>query len=373
MREKKSLFKKDSGTVFMNESVLYPEYVPDALFHREKEINSLAYAFKPLMEGKKPLNVFLCGGTGIGKTASVKYVLRELEGETSRAKHLYLNCFEYSTRAGILFKLANFLGAFAPRRGMSIDELYGLILEQLKKTDFTPLIVLDEADQIINSKEESKILYDLLRVTEYQEKKIGLILISNNCELTLKLDPRTKSSLTEESIQFDKYSPMQLKDILWERAEKAFLPNSCLKEIIDVAAGHAAKLNGDARIAIESLLKAGRNADRANSPVIQLLHLKDAFIEVDSASITKSIKYLDEIEKKVLNAVASKSELSSGEAYEIYNNSEKEKLTERHLRTIISKLESKKLISAEMISMGNKGKTKKIKLNFSKELIEKIK
>jgi cell division control protein 6 len=368
MREKKSLFGKDSGTVFLNEAVLYPEHIPDNLFHREKEISSLVYAFKPVMQGKKPLNVFLCGGTGVGKTASVKYVLRELQEETSRAKSLYLNCFEYSTRASVLFKLANFLGALAPRKGLSIDELYDRTLEQLKKISFTPLIVLDEADQLINSKEESKILYDLLRVTEHQDKKIGLVLISNDCELTLRLDPRTKSSLTEESIKFNQYSPMQLKDILNERAEKAFLQNSCPKEIIDVAAGHAAKLNGDARIAIESLLKAGRNADRANSSVIQLTHLREAFIEVDSASIRKSINYLTELEQKVLKAVSLKQEITSGELYEELRKTEK-KLSDRRIRTIISKLESKKLISAEIVSLGNKGKTKKIKLNFPKELI----
>ncbi|MBN2126975.1 MAG: AAA family ATPase [Candidatus Diapherotrites archaeon] len=361
MRSSK-LFSVKHESVFKNELVLYPEFVPSLLLHRDNEIDSMVYAFNPVLEGKKPLNVFLTGSTGTGKTVSVRFVLRELENTSDRGKHLYLNCFEYNTRAGILFKLANFLGCVVPRRGMSTDELFEKVVEYLKKADFIPIVVLDEVDQLLLLEEESKILYDLLRINEYAGKSIGLVLISNDLELKSKLDDRIKSSLTEEAIEFNKYTPVQLKDILWNRAKIAFFEEAISKEVIDLSAAHSAKLGGDARIALSALLKAGRIADKLNSPKLELIHLNSAFSESDSASKKKAEIFLNENEKNLMKLISDKKELNSGELYELYST-KFPSLSERTLREIINSLESKKLISSEMISLGNKGKTRKIKVN----------
>src|SRR3989338_9206864 len=117
----KNLFSVRSGemSVFLDERILYPEYIPERLPFREKEINSLVYCFDPVLRGRKPLNVFLAGPTGVGKTACVKYVLRELEESFDRAKSIYLNCFEYNSRPAVLSAIANFVGGAIPRRGLA--------------------------------------------------------------------------------------------------------------------------------------------------------------------------------------------------------------------------------------------------------------
>src|SRR3989344_8670777 len=97
-------------SVFLDERYLYPEFVPERLPHREREIDSLVYCFNPVLNGKKPLNVFLAGSTGVGKTVCAKFVLKELEGSFDRAKTLYLNCFEFNSRASVLGAIANFVG-----------------------------------------------------------------------------------------------------------------------------------------------------------------------------------------------------------------------------------------------------------------------
>ncbi len=355
MRSSK-LFSVRQDSVFKNERVLYPEFVPSILVHRDSEIDSLVYAFNPVLEGKKPLNVFLTGSTGVGKTACVRFVLRELENSSDRGKHLYLNCFEYNTRSGILFKLANFLGCAIPRRGMSNDELYEKVIEFLKKSEFVPLLVLDEVDQLISLKEESKILYDLLRINEFANKSIGLVLISNDLNLVSKLDNRIKSSLTEEYIVFEKYSPIQLKDILWERAKLAFFPEAISSDVIDLTAGFVAKLGGDARVGISVLLKAGRIADRNNSSKITLNHLKQALNDSRKVSQKKALPFLSKNESSLLKIINSKKSLTSGELYKLFPQ-----LSERSVRKIISSLESKKLIQTKQVSLGNKGRTRIIK------------
>ncbi len=370
---KRNIFDKAEGEdrIFKDERYLYPEFVPERLSHRDSEINSLVYAFNPVAKGGKPHNVFVTGTTGTGKTVSVKYVLNELEEYSDRAKKLYLNCFEYNSRHAILAAIANFLGAPLPRRGLATDEIYSKMLEAMKKVDFFPIIILDEIDQIMNATESSNLLYDLLRVIEYQRNRFGLAIISNDPAFTAKLDSRVKSSLAEETVVFNPYTPIQIKDILKERANYAFQRSALSEEVIPVAAAHAAKRGGDARVAIEALWKAGREAERENAEKVELKHLKKAFELVDSVSALKHVKELDNNEKAVLKIIAEFSPIASGEMYEKYCASEKEPLSQRRVSEFITNLEKRNLVSAALISMGNKGKTRQISLTTSKEAVLK--
>ncbi|MBI5553325.1 MAG: AAA family ATPase [Candidatus Diapherotrites archaeon] len=369
---KKGLFAQDrDGLIFRAESVLYPEFVPDALLHRDRQIRTMVYALEPVLKGKKPLNVFLFGPTGVGKTSCARFVLRELEQESDRAKHLYVNCFEFGSRASILVRLANFLGAPFPRRGLGADEAFERILECLRKTEFVPVIILDEVDQLVRLPAEAKVLYDLLRVSEYQPQRICLVLISNDPSIGMQLDARIKSSLMEESVEFAAYSPSELKSILSERADAAFFPQAISKEIVAVAAAHAARAGGDARIAIESLLKAGRLAEKAGKSRVELSDLQAAFVEVDSVSIMKSVSFLDSFEKDILRTLAGlEGEVTSGRLRDEYFKIENH-LNERAFRRKLEELAFKKLVSRTTKELGNQGKTMLLSLNVPRELLKR--
>lgn len=368
---KKSIFAKGAKErqIFKDERYLYPEFVPEKLPHRDAEIDSLAFALNPVTRGGKPHNVFCCGGTGTGKTVAVKFVLNDLQEYSDRAKSMYLNCFEFDTRQAILAGITNFLGIPTPRRGLGTDETYTKMLEALRKIDFVPIIVLDEVDQLVNKPEGSKLLYDLLRVIEYERARFGLVIISNDPGLTARLDARIKSSLTEETIFFEKYTPAQLKDILKDRAKYAFLPNALSEEVIPVAAAHAAKLGGDARIAIESLWKAGRESERENAEMVELKHLKKAFESVDAVSALKVVKHLTKAEKLLLKIIAEKEAISSGELYKEYFKKAKEKISDRRLRDFLSSLEKQNLISAEFVGLGNRGRKRQFSLRVPRDTL----
>ncbi len=368
---KKNLFEESSliHEIFKNESYLYPEFLPERLPHREKEIDSLVFAFKPAINGKKPVNVAVFGSTGTGKTCTVRFVLKELEDYTDRAKSIYINCFEYSTRNSVLSAITSFLGRAIPRRGLGTDEIYSVFLESLEKIDFIPLIVLDEFDQLLKSEDGSKILYDLLRVFQFKKARVGLIIISNDLNMNFNLDERVKSSFTEERILFEPYSPQQLKDILRERVEYAFQENVLEKEVINVAAAHAAKLGGDCRIAIESLLKAGRLAEKENSEKVSLQHLRKAFEVIDFIPAKKFLKHLSDSEKLLLKILSQEFKpISAGELYMKFNKLSKQQLTERRLRDLISRLNTLNLVSADL-NENLRGKTRMISLKISKELV----
>jgi len=371
MRE--NIFSKSSklNEIFKDERVLYPEFLPEKLPHRENEIESLSFCFKPVLSGKKPVNAVVLGSPGTGKTVSVKFVLSNLEEFSNRAKSLYINCFGFNSRNSVLFLIANFVGAAIPRRGLATDEIYSRMFDYLKKCNFIPIIVLDEADQLIFKEEGSKLLYDLLRMTEYEKIQLGLVLISNNFLLTSGLDPRVKSRLSEESIVFEKYSPEQLKDILKERASLAFFENSIEKDVVNVAAAHSAKLGGDARIGVESLLKAGRLAEKENSGRVSVSHLKKAFSLMDSALLSKAFPFLSEQEKIILDLISSFDGVYSGELFRKYSKI-KGHLELRHFRSTIPKLESMNLISAPLIDLKPRGKSRFISLKVPKDSLDKF-
>jgi len=369
----RNLFDQASSAehpLFRQEKYLYPEFVPERLPHRDAEIDSLVYALNPLAKGGKPHNVFVCGGTGGGKSACIKFVLNQLEEHTDRAKHLYLNCFEFNSRHAILTEIANFLGEPMPRRGVATDELYTKLLHALKQATFTPIIVLDEVDQLLHEDEGQKLLYDLLRVIEYQKNRFALLIISNDRTLTARLDPRVKSSLAEETIEFNQYTPTQLKAILRERAEYAFAPGVLDEDVINVAAAHAAKLGGDARIAIECLWKAGREAERVNASKVTLDHLQKAFAAVAEQNL-KAVKFLNEHERTLLKLVAEKGTLHSGDLYQAYAKAVKEPVTERRLRDFLANLELHRLVHLTLVDLGNRGKTKEISLAVQKDSLLK--
>ncbi|MCD6434376.1 MAG: AAA family ATPase [Candidatus Diapherotrites archaeon] len=358
---------KKEREIFKNEEVLYPEYVPEILPHRESQINEIVFALKPLAKAKKASNLFLFGPPGTGKTASINYVIRELEEYTERAKALYINCFDISSRHAVLSELARFFSIALPRRGIAGDEILARILERARTIDFRPLIVLDEIDRL-GSEEASKLLYDLLRMDVKQ--KPSVVLISNYREFVAFLDARVRSSLAAILVEFPRYSPTELKDILRERAKYAFYENCIEQDAINLAAAFAAKHGGDARIAIELLLHAGRIAEAKNKEKLTAEDVKEATKKIVVVPLDRIVANLNEAEKIILKIIAKKQPIISGELFESFLEEAKDKeiaKSERSYRNMIARLSALKLINAEETNLKTRGKTRRISLAVNKE------
>ncbi|MBN1941506.1 MAG: AAA family ATPase, partial [Candidatus Diapherotrites archaeon] len=357
-----NVFSKGSALkeIFKDERFLYPEFVPERLPHRDSEIDSIVFALKPVSAGKKPENVFLVGAPGTGKTVTAKFVLKELEEYSDRAKSLYLNCFRVSTRHAALTEISNFLGNPISRRGTSSDEAFDGVLSAFKKISFTPILVFDELDQLVYSGEASKLFYDLLRVFEFTKARFGLVLISNYYEALAKLDSRVKSSLSPQPIHFQAYNPMQLKDILRERAQYAFHENGIDSEAISLAAAHAAKRGGDARIAIEVLLKAGRLAEKQNSEKLMPGHLNLVFASVEDRAMQKAAPALTEQDNLILSLLPKEGKISSGILFEKFIEKTRQEISQRRFRAFVTKLEKMNLLECEFTGKGARGRTRMV-------------
>jgi len=189
------------------------------------------------------------------------------------------------------------------------------------------------------------LLYDLSRMGERYKVFVGLIFISNDNFFLSALDDRVRSSLQASTIGFEKYSSLQLKKILKERANYAFFDNALDDEVIPLSAAHASK-TGDARVAIDVLLKAARIAEQKNSSKVCVSHVRAAFMQEKGIKQELSTN-LSTQEQLILDLIKDKG-VSAGEIYAKF----KKGFAERTLRKAITDLQGKKLINTETVKKG---------------------
>ncbi|WP_323190763.1 AAA family ATPase [Halostella sp. PRR32] len=63
----------------------------DLVVHRSDELNEITQAFDPVLDGRAPMNLFLFGPSGVGKTMTARIAVDELEQEAAVSTS-YVNC-----------------------------------------------------------------------------------------------------------------------------------------------------------------------------------------------------------------------------------------------------------------------------------------
>lgn len=329
------------GGLFRDERVFRPDYVPAELLFRERQIGEIAHSVKPAAHGKQPQNLLLYGPSGTGKTSCARFVLRELSEYSQKAQPLYLNCWEYSSRHAILHALLEGIGMMAPKRGLSSGEIMDKVLEGLRQSGKTPILVLDEVDRLFAAQsEEQRVLYDLGRLPEIHGFQIGIIGITNNRDVLVQADARTKSSLMQGEVEFKKYAPQELRGILSERAKLGYEQGALSEEVIPLCAAVSAKSGGDARVAIAVLWKAGLEAERRGAKRVMPEHVKavqeKCIQEAKTLGIRKE-EELAECERKIIKIIAAEGgSVESGKLYELLGLSAgEERSTRLHIATMV--------------------------------------
>ncbi len=125
--------------IFENKEVLRPSYTPHELPHRSDQINKMATILVAALRGETPSNILIYGKTGTGKTASAKFVSKELESTSQKysvpCDVEYINCEVTDTQYRVLAQLANkFIEKNEARIDDRIEELQSL-LDDLESYD----------------------------------------------------------------------------------------------------------------------------------------------------------------------------------------------------------------------------------------------
>lgn len=385
------IFQKyvDNRTVFKNKNTLELRFTPDNIPHRDDHIKQLGMILAPVLRGEKPSNVFIYGKTGTGKSLCTRHTMSKLlmmakKNGNEKIKTIYINCKMYKvsdTEYRMLSQLIFNFGVDVPFTGLPTNKLYQKFYDLLEEKEQNIILVLDEIDALVN-KIGDGVLYNLTRINQELEKaKLTLIGISNNISFINDLDPRVKSSLSEEELVFPPYNANELKDILTERVGLAFNPGVIPPSVVSKCAALAAQEHGDARKALDLLRVAGEISERGGKSMVTEDHINLAEKKLDRDKTLEIINNQPKQSKCVLFAILKltkegNQKIQTGDIYdnyvEICRSNRLTPLTQRRVSDLISELDMFGVVNAKVVSKGRYGRTREIKVDLSKDIMERI-
>ncbi|MFD1571327.1 Cdc6/Cdc18 family protein [Halorubrum laminariae] len=361
--------------VFVDEDVLRDSHKPEDLIERDRELAEYQAALKPVIKGARPRNIFLYGQTGVGKTVATQMIMDRLRQDQENYDDLdvhviHVVCKNLNSSYQVAVKLVNeFRGPNnkIPTTGYPPDTVYEFLWEHLKEIDATHAIfVLDEVDAIGN---DDDILYELPRANDngnvpVDETKVGVIGISNKFTFRDNLSARVKDSLCDEEIHFPPYDANQLRNILYQRAEKAFVDDTLSDDVIPLAAAMAGQESGSARQALKLLFKAGDLARGAGDEEVTEEHVRQAEPKVKESQVRNELESLptqSHLTLYALLALDRQDDLpaKSSDVFEVYevaaNRIDADVKTDRTIRDRLSQLKLKGFLDVEEHNEGPKG------------------
>jgi len=376
-------------SLFLNKQALQSTHTPETIPHRESEIEQTANILAPCLKLEKPSNLFIYGKTGSGKTLTVKHITNNLE-KISKQKNIplrtiYLNCKLKKiadTEYRLIAQLIREFNQEIPATGLPTDEVYKSFFNLIDQKKQLVLLVLDEIDQLVK-KTGDEILYNLVRINEdLKNTQITIVGISNDLIFINSLDPRVRSSLSEEEIVFPPYNALQIQDILKQRTKEAFKENTLEEGVIEKCAAYSAREHGDARRALELLRVAAEIAERNNLKKVKISHIDEAEDKIEKDRITDTIHHQPKQSQATLYAILSlhlkrKENIFTGDIYEIYKKISPQiglrPLTQRRISDIIAELDMLGIINAKVISKGRHGRTREISVLIPNSILQKTK
>jgi orc1/cdc6 family replication initiation protein len=335
----------------VGQDALRESYLPDKIFARESQIKEILQHLSPLQKRCKPLNLWLYGPPGAGKTATALYVLRELK-EKANISSILVNCWEknsfYDILDDIILQL-RILRAEEHRTSLKLDKLR----KHLSGSSF--VVVLDEIDRL-KASERATVLYNLDSLGS-----VGLVCISNSRQALLELEERVRSRLSVYSVYFPAYAAEDTAEILADRAQLALTEGLCseqtLKQIAQIACG-------DARVAIRSLQAAAQLAESEKLDAICVDTLKKQWDNAREAKQDYLLASLTEDHRTLHRIVKQKGQILSGDLWQEYlqhcEQVKRKPLAPRTFSDYVNNLAHTGLITSERARM--KGKVRLFKI-----------
>ena len=255
-----------AGKVLLDKAPLSYDWVPPSLIDRNEELGEMAAIFSQIENHETSCQAVVIGPVGSGKTVMTRRfaedIQRHLEGRR-KTVITHVNCRNHPTGPQVLQQIALSLDERHPERGFSPGEIIQSIRRNLITHDSHLLLILDEADVLVN-RDQSDLIYKLLRIDEGKENQgtISMILVSQNLSLMKLFEPAIISRLGQSNVvEMQPYDAETLTGIAKQRVDVACKTGSVAEETLTKIGQFAAE-SGDARMAIELLEAAIRRTEK---------------------------------------------------------------------------------------------------------------
>jgi Cdc6-like AAA superfamily ATPase len=331
--------------VIILHDVLSEEHVPGSMTGRETQSKEALFYLSPATKRRKPINVWVCGASGTGKTCFAKRLLQHLKEE--QVHGIYVNCWEDRT----LFAVAHRLACELRILGSDMHSIGAKLAGIRKFLDGKPaIIVLDEIDKPPPRQRDS-ILYALSTINN-----LGLVCICSDEHLFQSLEERVQSRLMPARIRFPTYSIDQITVILMERVEEALYESAWCPEVLkEIAEGS----RGNARRAIQILRRAAEYAEARKEPCI-CKTLKAAIADMCNGNHAHILARLGAHYQLIYNIIVANPGIRSRELWNLYNMECGEKkhspAARRTFTDYLMELEGLRLIRSEWTGVNGRSR-----------------
>ena len=332
---------KGGESLFKNEYALDYTFLPKVVPFRESQQKYLASCIKPLLMDHNGRNVLVHGPPGVGKTAALKHLLRELDESdefSDKVFLIYVNCWHKNTTYKVVLELCDAVG-YAFVQNKNTEDLFKIVTQILNKK--SAIFVFDEIDKA----EDTDFLYIL---SEMVFKKT-IFLVTNYKSWLLDLDARIRSRLMLEQIEFPNYTDTEIEGILRDRISYAYNSECVDADALKIISKKAADLK-DLRIGLFLLRESTVIADGHGSSRITINHVNSAVEKIGQFTI-KNTDELDDESKLVLKIVREYSGKKIGDLFKLHEKSGG-KSSYKTFQRKITKLEEGRFVSLERTHAG---------------------
>ena len=339
-------YLKWDETLFKNENVFDPDYLPEVLLHRGMQLTALAANLRPALRNSAPIHTLLFGPPATGKTSAIRTIFSELKEYGICT--VYIRCPLVATAYKVLARIFECVcNHQPPQTGVSITRLYDSICSKLAEDGKVLVVALDDLN-FLEADVANEILYILLKAHEEYAVKIGIVAAATE---RVMLDMKTGAIFHPDEIYFPLYDEDEIRNILRQRVKLGFYDGAMTDEAFDRIVELTAKAC-DLRFGIYLLRMAGIEAENRASRRVEVKDVEIVYEGGTKVFLAKSISALNSDERETLKIIYSiKGDVNSGDVFKILKAEVGMSYTRFY--EIINKLERLRLID---VAMGRKGR-----------------
>ena len=351
-------------TIFRDEQVFNPNYLPDTLLYRDTEVQTLVSLLRPGLRGGKPHNTLVIGPPGTGKTTTVHFLFSEIAKASDRMATVHINCKLSNTKFAVISEIHKALfGHRPPETGVPYTRVYTKIMTHLERKDMSLVVALDDIDYLLEQKYANDIMYDILRAYEqFPKARTGVIAMLSREDFKAVLATKLYSVFMPQEVSFAPYSLQEVYEILLARSKAGFFPGVISPELVEHVASLTAA-HGDLRVGITLLSSSGILAESNARRFITREDIDTAYEKkARFVALREKTAALLPLERAILLELVRDPDVRSGPLRERMGDAANKK----SFSQAMAKLESYGLIDSSTIVVG-RGRSRIFTLKFPAE------